>query len=342
MRPMAIACPQAQEFAKAVAAKTGVPFADTKFTTFLNGEVKSKIMESVRGADLYVFQDATNVEATSVNDNLMTLITTLDAANRSGVGRITAILPAFPYARQHKRNGREGLTAAWVLRTMEDLGVDRVVTLDLHNREIINATKKMTVEIVYATYQLIAAVLDLGIPLSELVVVAPDAGSTMRGQLFADLLGTDFAIMSKRRDYNLVTRSARDSNIKSMNLLGEVCGKTCLLIDDMIDSGGTIITAAECLTNNHHASDVYIVASLPLLSGSALDSFDCARAGGHFTRMIATDAIRHPNLWARDWFIKASVVDFFSDVLGKLIKNESISELLDSKAASLRLLRRHE
>jgi ribose-phosphate pyrophosphokinase len=335
-QPLILACRGADDLAKRVSTITDFCLIKSKQVTFKNGEVKSTLLESVRGDDVYVFQDVANTEERSVNDNLMELFVTLDAVKQASARRIACVIPTFPYARQHKKTGREGLAAAWVTREIERLGVRRIITLDIHSREIQNALDNAVMENLHATLQLVKALLPL-VNFDKLVIVAPDSGAVERAKFFSDSLGSKLAMIYKERDYSKMTTSALDTNITTTKVLGNVEDSDCLLVDDMIDSGGTILRAAEYLRRNG-AKRVFIATSLPFFSDPAINDFNEAFNTGVFTRVIGTDAVYKPELWKQQWFVRASIDKLLGAVLTRLHEDAPLSELLDCRGAIHQLI----
>ncbi|HPE88593.1 MAG TPA: ribose-phosphate diphosphokinase, partial [Spirochaetales bacterium] len=207
---------------------------NARFTWFANGEIKTEILDSIRGKDLYIFQDVENRQPCrfndgrderelSVNDHVMNTLVTIDAAIQAGAERITLVMPAYPYSRQHKKKGREGLTAARLGQIFENYGVQRIITLDIHSREIENCFNKLRLENLHASYQVIeklAGIIDVGD--ENLVVLSPDTGAVDRNKFYASTLQKPLAMLYKERDYSKVTKDATDSNITEMKLLGDI------------------------------------------------------------------------------------------------------------------------
>ena len=226
-----------------------------KFTRFPNGEFKTEILTSVRDTEIYIVQDVSNryplqfqksddPQCLSVNDHIFCLLVTVDAALQAGAMQVTVILPTFPYSRQHKKKGRESLSAARVGQMLEAYGVTRIITLDIHSKEIENCFNHLRLENLHGAYQILkvlASVTDLKD--ESLVVVAPDTGAVDRNKFYASILGKPLGMLYKERDYSRVAQSAENGNITDMKLLGSVEGKTVFMIDDMIGTGGTLIKA---------------------------------------------------------------------------------------------------
>ncbi len=294
---------------------------------FANTELKTVISESIRGQDVYIFQDVENkTNALSVNDNLMALKTAIDAAKRSNAHYITAVLPVFPYARQDKQISREGITAAIVAREIEDAGAHKVITLDVHNRAIDGFFRKAAFENLHAAKN-ITEYAKKEIDCDNLVVAAPDTGGLGRANYYAGLLQRPVVAVYKQRDYSRVS-TAQGNNIEKMYLLGDVREKDVLVVDDMIDSGGTIIEAAK-LFRQEGAKKVYASCALPLFNANAAGKLEKAAAEGILEKVIGTDAVTHPDsLREKGWYAEISVAAYFAEVIYRLNRYQSISELL--------------
>lgn len=329
---------------------------NTQFTWFANGEVKAELLDSVRGKDVYIFQDAENhlpIEMNggkntvtfSVNDHVMTLLVTIDAVQQAGSKSITLVLPAFPYSRQHKKKGREGLTAALLCHIYEMRGVDRVITLDIHSREIVNAFNTTHLENLHASYQVIrelTKVVNLSGPEKEdLVVVSPDTGAIDRNKFYATGLKVPLAMIYKERDYSIVTQDAKSTNIKSVKLLGDVKGKVAFLADDMLGTGGTLLKAMSFL-QEQGATKVIAAISLPFFTGNAIELFDEAYKKGQFYRIIGTNAVYHPDLKDKEWFISTNVSGLFANVITRIHHNQSLSDLLDNRTIIDKLIKKED
>lgn len=324
---------------------------NARHTFFANGEIKTEILESVRGKDLYIFQDIENHQpiafndgtvhrVMSVNDHIFNLFVTIDAAMQAGANRINLVLPVYPYARQHKKKGREGLTAARVGMMLENLGVSRIVTLDIHSREIENCFDKLRLENLHASFQIIEKLMTIiDIKTEDLVVLAPDTGAVDRNKFYANALQRPLALLYKERDYSKVTKSASDSNISEMRLLGDVKGKIVFMADDMIGTGGTLIKGMRNL-KELGAEKVICAASLPMFTGSAVEDFDKAYHEGLFYRIIGTNAIYHQELLHKEWYIQADVTGLFAQIVSLIHHDRSLSSLLDNRDVVARLIKK--
>lgn len=321
-----------------------------EFTKFANGEFKSQIMSTVRDFDIFIFQDVENhypykfknsgEEAVlSVNDHLMCLFVTIDAAIQSNAKSVTLVLPAYPYARQHKRKGREALTAAWFGWMCEQMGVRRIITLDIHSKETVNCFRKTNLENLHASYQIIKKLSDIiDVKNEELVVVSPDTGAIDRNKFYAENLQSPLAMLYKERDYSKVSKNASDTNIKSARLLGDVKDKVVFMTDDMLGTGGTLIKAMSML-RDAGAKKIVCAISLPLFSGSAIDAFEDAYNKGFFDAIIGTNAVYHDkNLTDRKWYVQADVCPLFAHFIMRLHHGRGTSPLLDNHKLIQKLL----
>jgi ribose-phosphate pyrophosphokinase len=321
---------------------------DTRFTIFANGEIKAEILESVRGKDIYIVEDVENhlplafygdVKRTfSINDHIMTIFVTVDAVKQAGARRITLVVPNYPYSRQHKRKGREGLTASRIGIILETLGVDRILTLDIHSREICNSFRGMGLENLHASYQIIRQLSKMPeIIEGNFVVVSPDTGAVDRNKFYATTFKKPLALLYKERDYSRISKDALENNIAEIKLLGNVKGKTVFMADDILGTGGTLLKAMAFL-KEQGANKVIAAVSLPLFSGNAVGYFDDAYKQGLFYRIIGTNAVFHEALLEREWYISVSVSKLFARTISRLYQELSVSSLLDNRDVIEKLL----
>ncbi|MCR4676109.1 MAG: ribose-phosphate diphosphokinase [Sphaerochaetaceae bacterium] len=321
-----------------------------KYTRFLNGEVKAEILEPVRGLRVYIIHDVTNSSpikvagceepmSFSINDHLMFLFTTISALKHAGADSVTLILPSYPYARQHKKSSREALTAAMFGQMCESLGVDRIITLDIHCMEIENCFRTVHLENLHASYQVLmelGKVIDFADP--DITIVSPDTGAVSRNKFYAQILHRPLAMLYKERDYSVVTTGANHTNIKSINLLGDVHGKTVIMADDMIASGGTLLIAMKTL-RELGAKKIIIIVSLPFFNGNAISEFDEAWKAGVFDYVIGTNAVYHgDDLLSKKWFIQTDASELFARVISRLHHGRAISPLLNNRKIVQRLV----
>ncbi len=322
----------------------------TKFTRFANGEFKAEVMQSVRGMRIFIIQDVANdypipfhdgkEEYTlSVNDHLMLLLTVIHALRASGVASVHLVLPTYPYSRQHKKKGREALMASLFGQMVEHAGVSRIITLDIHSREIENSFTRLSLENLHGSYQILLNLRKV-VPLNDpdLVIVSPDTGAVERNKFFANALNKPLALLYKERDYSKVSKVG-DSNITKMTLLGEVKDKIIFMADDMLGTGGTMIKAMENLMEMG-ARKIIIAVSLPFFNGNAVDKFEEAYQRGVFYRVIGTNAVYHnEKLLSKEWYIQSDVSDLFARVISRLHHGRPLSPLLDSNKIIKKLLK---
>ena len=251
----------------------GMPLGDASVAKFSDGETCVEINENVRGRDVFVLQSTCKPN----NDNLMELFLMVDALHRASAGRITAVVPYFGYARQDRRvrSARVPISAKVVADMMASVGVDRLLTVDLHSEQI-QGFFDIPVDNVYGSSVLLADIEQRSF--EDLIVVSPDIGGVVRARAVAKQLGIDLAIIDKRRPTANVA--------EVMNLIGEVEGRTCLLVDDMVDTAGTLCNAAEAL-KSHGAKRVVAYCTHPILSGPAIDRIN----NSQLDELVVTDSI---------------------------------------------------
>ncbi len=242
--------------AQEICAYLGIRLGEATVSSFSDGEVRVKIEENVRGADVFVVQSC----CAPVNDSIMELLIMIDALKRSSASRITAVIPYFGYARQDRKDQpRVPISAKLVADLITTAGADRVLTMDLHAGQI-QGFFNIPVDHLYATPVLLEYINKRGV--ADLVVVSPDAGGVERARAFAKRLQANLAIIDKRRE--------GPNQTQIMNIIGDVEGKSALLLDDMIDTAGTIVQGAQACAEKG-AREVWAACTHPVLSGPALD-----------------------------------------------------------------------
>jgi ribose-phosphate pyrophosphokinase len=250
------------ELAHAVAAELGVELVPTLAYDFANGEIFVRFEESVRGCDAFVLQSHTE----PINKWIMEQLLMVDALKRASAKRITVILPFYGYARQDKKHrGREPISARLISDLFKTAGADRLMTVDLHTSQI-QGFFDGPVDHLFATPLLIRHVADSVEDRRSITVVSPDAGRVRVAERWTDMLGSPLAIIHKRRDPEVPNEA------KMLEVVGDVEGRTCVVIDDMIDTGGTIVKAAEVLFERG-AGEVIVAATHGILSGPAIERF---------------------------------------------------------------------
>lgn len=245
--------------AQAIAKELHLPLSEIEVGQFSDGETSVHIGETVRGRDVFVIQSTSY----PVNENLMELLVTIDALRRASAGRITAVMPYFGYARQdRKARSRDPITAKLVADIITSAGADRILTIDLHAAQIQGFFDIPVDHLIGGPllYKYFKPMVD-----DNFVVVSPDVGSVSRARSVAQNLNCPMAIIDKRRP--------KANQVEIMNIIGDVKGKTCLLVDDMIDTAGTITEGAQALTQNG-ASKIYACCTHAVLSGPAIDRLE--------------------------------------------------------------------
>jgi len=302
---------------------TGMTLVNTDEITFANGEIKTIVKDNIRGADLYVVQCVDDPQSgKSINDNLLALLTAINAAYQSDADSITAILPQFPYSRQERKKTREGITAKQVASFLEISGANRIITLDIHSEAIQGFFYRSKLEDLHASNTLIKY-FSKNFPTKNLVVAAADVGGAEKARFYSNKLQTDMAIVDKARDYS------KASVVESMRLVGNVSGRDVLIPDDMISTGGTIVNAARLL-KLHNAQNIYIACSLPFFNGKAIETLSRAYEQGEIASVLGTDAVFWGNKFIEEtpWYHEVSIAPLFANVVYNINTKNSVSELL--------------
>jgi len=330
-----MACESGKEFAQRIVKKLNkilkvesedyIPLrlTETEEIRFANKEIKTIIRENIRGDDHYIVQCMDDpLSNRSINDNLMALMTALNAAFQSDADSITAVIPQYPYSRQERKKTREGITAKQIARFLEVSGANRVITLDIHAEAIMGFFTFAKLEDLHASKTIINH-FKKHYNHSNLVITAADVGGAEKARFYSKEMGAELAIVDKARNYN------QPSKIASMRLVGDVKGKDVLIPDDMIGTGGTIINAAKLLKDKG-AKHIYVACSLPFFNGPARDKIETAFRDGEITRVIGTDAVIHGNDFtkANPWYDEVSIAPLFAKVIHHINTKKSVSELL--------------
>jgi len=299
-----------QPLASDIAASLGVELGEANVSQFANGEIYCRFDESVRGADVFIIQS----HGKPVNDNIWEQLIMIDAAKRASAKRVTAVCPFYGYSRQdRKASGREPITAKLVADVLTAAGVDRVVSVDLHSGQIQGFFDK-PVDHLTAMPVLTGYVRDnLG---PEVVVVSPDAGRLRVAERFSQLVGADLAAVAKRRPNGAPNR------VEALDVMGDVDGRICVLIDDMIDTAGTMCAAAEQLTL-HGASEVYVMATHGILSDPAIDRLK----NSVISKVVITDTLPLDDSQRIDKIEVLSVANIIADALDAVFEDTSVSEI---------------
>lgn len=301
------------ELAQKVAKRLYIELGDAVVGRFSDGEISVQINENVRGSDVFILQST----CAPTNDNLMELIVMVDALRRASAGRITAVTPYFGYARQDRRvrSARVPITAKVVADFLSSVGVDRVLTVDLHAEQI-QGFFDVPVDNVFGSPVLLEDMKERDF--EDVVVVSPDIGGVVRARAIAKLLNdTDLAIIDKRRPQANVSQV--------MHIIGDVEGRDCIIVDDMIDTGGTLCKAAEAL-KEHGAKRVFAYATHPILSGKAAENL----RDSMIDEVIVTDSIPlSDELKALDKVKVLTLADMLAETIRRISNEESISAMFE-------------
>jgi ribose-phosphate pyrophosphokinase len=298
--------------ANAIAEELGLALTKTVVRRFADMEIFVEIQENVRGSDVFILQ-STSYPA---NDHLMELLIITDALRRASARRITAVVPYFGYARQDRKSGsRTPISAKLVANLITHAGVDRVMTLDLHAGQI-QGFFDIPTDNLYAAPLMVRDIKDR-FDLSKMMVVSPDVGGVARARALAKRINTPLSIIDKRRE--------RPGESEVMNVIGDVAGFTCILIDDIVDSGGTLVNAADALLA-HGAKDVYAYITHGVLSGGAAARITSSRLKELVITdsILRTDAVRNaPNIRS------LPIAPLIAEAIGRTAAEESVSSLFD-------------
>ncbi|EFI41470.1 ribose-phosphate pyrophosphokinase [Peptoniphilus sp. oral taxon 386] len=291
----------------------GIKKGKCEVKTFSDGEIAIDIAETVRGKDVYVIQSTSN----PVNNNLMEILILIDALKRASAGRINAVIPYYGYARQdRKTKAREPITSKLVADLVTVAGADRVVAMDLHAGQI-QGYFNIPVDHLTAVPYLARYFKDI-VKKEDFVVVSPDLGGVTRTRKFANELNLPIAIIEKRRPKPNVS--------EVMNIIGDIKGKNCILVDDIVDTAGTICQAAEALKKKG-AKKVYGCATHGVLSGPAIERL----SGSVMEKFIITDTIELKEEQKVEKLEVVSVAPLFASAIKRINSNTSISEMFDNR-----------
>lgn len=299
--------------AQKIADEVGVELGKLSVDRFSDGEIQINIEESVRGDNVYVIQST----SAPVNDNLMELMIIIDALRRASANTINVVLPYYGYARQdRKARSREPITAKLVANMLQNSGVTRIVALDLHAAQI-QGFFDIPVDHLMGAPLLADYFINEGVA-ANAVVVSPDHGGVTRARALAEFLKAPIAIIDKRRP--------RPNVAKIMNIIGDVKGKKCIMIDDMIDTAGTISKGAQALMDAG-AEEVYASATHAVLSGPAIERLD----NSPLKQVVVTDSIQLPDEKQIDKIVQVSVAPLIGAAIKRINENRPVSPLFNNR-----------
>ena len=307
-----LTCNSNRPLAEAISAYLGLSLTRASVRRFSDMEVFVEIQENVRGEDVFVIQ-STSYPA---NDHLMELLVSLDALRRSSARRITAVIPYFGYARQDRKPGpRTPISAKLVANMITTAGAHRVLTIDLHAGQI-QGFFDIPTDNLYASPLMVRDIKER-FDLANVMVVSPDVGGVVRARGLAKRINAPLAIIDKRRE--------RAGESEVMNVIGEVEGRTCILVDDIVDSGGTLVNAADALLEKG-AKEVYAYITHGVLSGGAVARITASR----LEELVITDSIQASEAVRVAVNIRVlSIATLIGDAIGRTAAEESVSSLFD-------------
>ncbi len=303
------------ELAEQVAESLGTELVETELRTFANGEIYARYNESLRGSDVFILQS----HCRPINEWLMEQLIMIDAAKRASAKRITVIAPFFPYARQDKKGrGREPISARLVTDLFSVAGADRIMSIDLHAAQI-QGFFDGPVDHLFAMPVLLEYFKKFQGP--DLTIVSPDMGRVRVADVWSDKLGAPLAIIHKRRD----PRKANEVSVHE--IVGEVEGRLCLIVDDMIDTGGTIVKAAEALKKNG-AKGVIVAATHAIFSGPAPERLqsDC------IDEVVVTDTLPVPSEERWDRLTVLPIAPLIAQAIRAIFDDGSVTSMFDGAA----------
>jgi len=297
-----------REMAREIAGYLDLPLSRADIKKFSDGEIFVEIKENVRGTDVFVVQPT----CTPVNDHLMELVIMVDALRRASARRITAVVPYYGYARQDRKNApRVPITAKVVAEMFMAVGVRRVLCMDLHAGQI-QGFFNIPVDHLYAAPVMLKYIQET---FDDVVMVSPDAGGVERTRALAKRLNSDLAIIDKRRD--------RPNECQAMNVIGDVEGKTAVLVDDMVDTAGTLCAGAQTLLDNG-AKEVHACCSHPVLSGPAIERISAS----NMKSLVVTNSIPLRSEAQKCGKIKVlSVSELLAEAINRIHNEDSVSSL---------------
>ena len=300
------------ELAKKVAKHLGLELGRATVDRFSDGEVMVELLDNVRGKDVFVLQST----CAPTNDSLMEVMVMVDALRRASAGRITAAIPYFGYARQDRRprSARVAITAKVVANMLTSVGVNRLLTMDLHSDQI-QGFFEIPVDNIYASPVLLADLTKL--KYQDVVVVSPDVGGVVRARALAKQMGADLAIIDKRRP--------KPNVAKVMNIIGDVTGRTCVIMDDMVDTANTLCEAAAALKAKG-AAKVVAYCTHPVLSGSAIERVSASE----LDELVVTDTIPLREEAAKCNKVRQLTVgELMAETIRRISNEDSVSSLFE-------------
>ena len=308
-----LACNSNKELAEAISSYIGVKLANATIRKFADGEIFVKINENIRGEDVYIIQST----SPPVNDHLMELLITIDAARRASAQRITAVIPYFGYGRQDRKDeGRTSISAKLVANLITSSGANRVVTTDLHAGQI-QGFFDIPLDNLFSVNEMIQDMEKISFEKNTLAIVSPDVGGVVRARAFAKRINASLVIIDKRRE--------KAGETEVMNIIGEINNKTCILLDDIADSAGTLCNAAMALKKNG-AKEIYSYIVHGVLSKDAIEKIK----NSDIKELVLTDSIQASEKVKNTKNIRhISIAPLMGEAIKRINSNSSVSALFD-------------
>ena len=308
-----ITCNSNKELANAISSYIGVELADASVRKFSDDEIFVEINENIRGEDVFIIQSTSH----PANDHIMELLIAIDAAKRGSAKRITAVMPYYGYSRQDRKTGpRTPITAKLVANLITSAGADRVLTMDLHAGQI-QGFFDIPLDNIFSAPPIIKDMKKVFEGNKDLVISSPDVGGVVRARAFAKRLNAGLAIADKRREQSGIS--------EVMHIIGEVKNKTCILLDDIVDTGGTLCNAAKAL-NEHGAKEIYSYIAHGVLSGSALNKIN----DSSIKELVLTDSIQASKEIKNTKNIRhISIAPLMGEAIKRINSDSSVSALFD-------------
>ena len=309
-----IACNSNLELSKAISSYLDLTLADATIRNFADGEVFVRINENIRGEDVYIIQST----SPPTNDHLVELLITIDAAKRASAQRITVVMPYFGYARQDRKDeGRTAISSKLVANLITTAGAERVLTVDLHAGQI-QGFFDIPLDNLFSVGQMIEDMKNkFNNTSNNFAIVSPDVGGVVRARAFAKRLNAGLAIADKRRE--------RAGESEVMNIIGEVENKTCILLDDIVDSAGTLCNAATALKENG-AKEIFSYIAHGVLSGKALEKI----SNSEIKELVLTDSIQASEEVKKSKNVRhISIAPLMGEAIKRINSDSSVSALFD-------------
>jgi len=309
------------ELAEEIASCLGVELGEPNLSDFANGEMHARYGESIRGADVFIVQSHTDLDSFTLNDSIMEQLIMVDAAKRASAKRISVVCPYYGYARQdRKAEGREPISARLLADLFKTAGANRLISVDLHSGQIQGFFDGPVDHLTAAPVLLDYCREDLP---ENLVIVSPDTGRVKVAEKYANKLGADIAIVHKRHV------KGQKNAVEAREVIGEVEGRPCVLLDDMIDTAGTIVSAADLLLERG-ATGVWALATHGLFSGPAVDRLKNSR----IDKVVVTNTLPLPSEKQFDKVEVLSVAPIVADAIRAVFEDTSVSEIFDGENLS--------